>query len=578
MAYQPLARKYRPQTFEDLTGQAHVTTTLARAIEMKRIGQAYLFSGQRGVGKTSAARILAKCLNCAAGPAATPCQRCPSCVGIAQGSSLDVIEIDGASNRGIDEVRSLRETVKFAPTQGRYRIYILDEVRMLTTEAFNALLKTLEEPPEHVKFIFATTAPQKVPATILSRCQRFDFRRLEAKTAVGVLERICQAEKIAAEPSALYAIARASEGSLRDAEVVLDQLASYCAGTIKEEDVSQLLGAVEQDGLLAWTQAIIDRDVPAALRFLNENIERGRDVIQLLLGLLAHLRHLLIVRATTGASGREACLGELIDLPAEQLPRLEEQAAQVSTEELLVMVQLLTGAYDLARRSPFAQAVVEFALIRLAHRESWTSLDQILKRLEALDREAGSAGRAEPIPPPPSAKPVAASSPSAPRAATRSEASIHPAASAQPCAEATQAVAAAPEEAATDAGALLGHVTQRWDEIIEQIGKRKISLAAYLMEARPLAVDKRVVQVGLPAFALHQEVLGQPEHFRVVEEVLREMLGRPMSVVYTTMPQTSGAEPPSAEDSRGEGVMPPIVEEIVNLFNAKLIDRPRSSA
>ncbi len=221
MSYLPLARKYRPQTFDELIGQPHVTETLMRALKTKRLGQAYLFAGQRGVGKTSAARILAKSLNCEQGPTPTPCNRCANCTQITEGRSLDVLEIDGASNRGIDEIRALRDTVGFAPTTGAFRVYIIDEVHMLTLEAFNALLKTLEEPPAHVRFIFATTAPGKVPATILSRCQRFDFRRLEVPTLVAALTTVATKERLSIEEPALYAVARSAEGSLRDAEVIL---------------------------------------------------------------------------------------------------------------------------------------------------------------------------------------------------------------------------------------------------------------------------------------------------------------------------------------------------------------------
>src|SRR3989338_4357199 len=301
MSYLPLARKYRPQTFEDLHGQPHVTQTLTRALAGQKVAQAYLFTGQRGVGKTSAARIFAKCLNCEQGPTPAPCNACPNCAQIPQGNSLDVIEIDGASNRGIDEIRSLRESVPFAPASGHYRIYIIDEVHMLTTEAFNALLKTLEEPPAHVKFIFATTAVNKVPATILSRCQRFDFRRIEPGAIVKVLQGVAKSEKIPVEEPALFAIARAADGSLRDAEVVLEQLASFVQGPIREADVTSLLGAVESDALLAWTQAIIERDAPKTLAVLAAQAQQGKEMMQLLLGLLRHVRNLAILRGTVGA-------------------------------------------------------------------------------------------------------------------------------------------------------------------------------------------------------------------------------------------------------------------------------------
>src|SRR3989338_3133236 len=340
----PLARKYRPQTFDELVGQPHVTTTLTRALQSKRVAQAYLFSGMRGVGKTSAARILAKCLNCAKGPTDKPCGECSSCVSITQGNSLDVMEIDGASNRGIDEIRTIREGVAFSPTSGSFRIYIIDEVHMLTAEAFNALLKTLEEPPAHVKFIFATTAPNKVPPTVLSRCQRFDFRRLDAGTIVNTLKEIASSERISIDGAAMYAIARAAGGSLRDAEVVLEQLSSFVSGEIKETDVSELLGAIESDALFDLSQAILDKDGTKSLSIIQRQLEQGKDSLQLLGGLMRHMRNLLIVSSVKDNS-REVLIARLIDEPADRLKLFEEQAKRSPSQELLLFVQLLSGAY-----------------------------------------------------------------------------------------------------------------------------------------------------------------------------------------------------------------------------------------
>ena len=585
MNYQPLARKYRPQDFEELVGQPHVTTTLVRAIETKRIGQAYLFAGQRGVGKTSAARILAKCLNCSKGPTAKPCQSCPSCIQITQGSSLDVIEIDGASNRGIDEIRSLRETVKFAPTQGPYRLYIIDEVHQITHDGFNALLKTLEEPPAHVKFIFATTAPHKVPPTILSRCQRFDFRRLDGKTIVSVLQQIAEAERIAMTEGALYTIARASEGSLRDAEVVLEQLVSFCAGTITEQEVNRLLGAIEQDTLLAWTQALLGRDANTALQLLSQQLDQGKDVTQLLIGLLMHLRNLLILRTTAdlpasrssaqaGARSRPDLLEQLLDVPAEQLMRLDEQAKRASPEELLVMGQLLAGAYELARRSPFAQAILEFALIKLATRESWASLEQVIQRLDRLARGSPTSG---PVTPP-------------------SDLPVMPAESQAP-AMTSAAQADPPEPVASDVvGTVsLEEVSVKWPKVLERLGRQKMSLAAYLTDARPLGVVGNQIQLGLPAFTLHQEVLNLAENLRLVEWTFGEVFAKPLSVRYlpaataaqagTTLPEplASPATPgvvhhvPSAVAPESPAhPVPPIVQDIVKLFDATIVEQPPS--
>jgi DNA polymerase-3 subunit gamma/tau len=401
MTYVPLARKYRPTTFDELLGQPHVATTLKRALEQGRIAQAYLFTGQRGVGKTSAARILAKCLNCQRGPTGTPCNQCAGCSQIAQGHHLDVIEIDGASNRGIDEIRGLRETVPFAPTSGAFRVYIIDEVHMLTPEAFNALLKTLEEPPPHVKFIFATTAAHKVPATVVSRCQRFDFRRLEIVALVDALRRVAAAERIPVSEAALFAVARAAEGSLRDAEVVLEQMASFTTGTVEEADVTALLGTVESDTLWRWAQAVLDCDTATTLALLMEQLEQGKEAVQLVAGLLRHLRNLLIVSATQRAADREALVRRLVDEPSERMSRLEQQAAGTSAQELLCCLQIVGTVYEVARRSPMGQTLVELALVKLCAREQWQSLEEISQRLDQL-----SAGGRGPAPPAASASPM----------------------------------------------------------------------------------------------------------------------------------------------------------------------------
>ena len=276
MSYIVLARKYRPQKFDELIGQEHITHLLKEAVSTKRLGSAYLFSGPRGVGKTSCARILAKSLNCKNGPTLSPCGTCPACIEIAEGRSFDVIEIDGASNRGIDEIRTLRENVKFAPSYGHFKIYIVDEVHMLTTEAFNALLKTLEEPPEHVKFIFATTAPSKVPATIISRCQRFDFRRIAIELTKKPLGTVCAKEKIKADDDALFAISKAASGSLRDALSILDQLGAMKERDIKMSDVTSMLGLVELELIFKLVDALADKTAAGRSARSTKSSKKGK--------------------------------------------------------------------------------------------------------------------------------------------------------------------------------------------------------------------------------------------------------------------------------------------------------------
>ena len=558
MSYLPFARKYRPQTFEELIGQPHVTTTLTRAFKSKRIAQAYLFAGQRGVGKTSAARILAKCLNCERGPTAQPCNTCASCTQITQGRSLDVIEIDGASNRGIDEIRNLRETMPFAPATGSFRVYIIDEVHMLTTEAFNALLKTLEEPPAHVKFVFATTAVSKVPATVLSRCQRFDFRRLEAATIVEALTQVAKAERLTIDEPARYAIARAADGSLRDAEVVLEQLASFVEGRIGEADVTELLGAVETDALFAWTQAILERDPTQALHHLRRQLDQGRDPAQLLTSLLQHVRNLLVIRSIRPDGAADEALSRLIDEPAERITRLKEQAGRTTAPELLVFLQILTGAYELIRRGPLAQTVLELVIVKLATREQWQSLEEISRRLEQLHTESPlPAGAA-----PPAARPAAVNPGHAPSSAAPSP---------------------APQPAALSTGAATVSLEQCvaiWPTLLERLATQKISLAAYLADSRPIQFEGRLVTIGLPGSALHQEVLADVDNHRFIDRLLSEVCQATLTVQYATLP-TAEAVPGGADEPRPDAThehAPGIVQDIVKLFNATVIDKPRPTS
>src|SRR5258706_11928999 len=300
MSYQVIARKYRPQRFSDVVGQEHVSQTLTNAIEQKRIAHAYLFCGPSGTGKTTLARIFAKCLNATGGPKVDFDEADPRCVEIAEGRSLDVMEIDGASNNGVEQVRDLRETCKYAPASSKFKIYIIDEVHMLSTAAFNALLKTLEEPPAHVKFMFATTEPEKVLPTILSRCQRFDLRRIPASLIMEHLKFIAKQENVQIDEAALHAIARGADGGMRDAECALDQLISFCGEKIVEEDVLSMFGLTAQSQILALSGAVLKGDSETVLRELNDLSKHGKDLGRLLADVLSHFRNLLVYQVSKG--------------------------------------------------------------------------------------------------------------------------------------------------------------------------------------------------------------------------------------------------------------------------------------
>jgi len=371
VSYRVFARKYRPQRFEEVVGQEHITRTLQNAITGHRLAQAYLFVGPRGVGKTSTARILAKALNCQSskdGPTDNPCGICDACVEIAEGRSLDVMEIDGASNNSVESIRTLRENAAYAPARGPYKVYLIDEVHMLTTAAFNALLKTLEEPPEHVKFLFATTEAQKVPATILSRCQRFDLRRLTPELIAGHLLFIAKSEEIALDPAAADAIARGADGALRDAESMLDQVVAFCGTTINAADVHQVFGFTSRETILQLGQALLDRDTTTALALVKVQSEAGKDLSRLLSELVGLLRDILISKVH----------------PPETATSESELGQSIAREKLLLLLDHFGEAEGRLRWTSDKKLQLDVALIKGVHLLEETSLNDVLEVLTAL--------------------------------------------------------------------------------------------------------------------------------------------------------------------------------------------------
>ena len=385
MSYQVIARKYRPQRFAEVVGQEHVTQTLANAIGQKRIAHAYLFCGPRGTGKTTIARIFAKCLNCTGGPKIDFDEKDSRCVEITEGRSLDVLEIDGASNNGVEQVRELRETCKYAPANSQFKIYIIDEVHMLSTAAFNALLKTLEEPPAHVKFMFATTDPEKVLPTILSRCQRFDLRRIPSALITKHLAQIAKQEKVKIDEAALYAIARGADGGMRDAESTLDQLISFCGDKIEEPDVLSMFGLAAESQILKLSKAVLAGEIQTALTELNELAQSGKDLGRLLSDLLNHFRNLLIYQVSRGDLN-------LLEVSEAEVAALKEQAALANTDAFTRILEVFADAELRLRDAASKKIMVEVALLRAIEVRNALPIDAVLKQLNQLRGGQSGAG------------------------------------------------------------------------------------------------------------------------------------------------------------------------------------------
>ena len=470
-AYLVLARKWRPQQFEDVVGQEHITRTLQNALASGRIGHAFLFIGSRGIGKTTTARILAKALNCdsSEGPTPHPCGTCGNCQTIAAGTSIDVMEIDGASNNSVEDVRQIRENVRLVPARSRFKIYVIDEVHQLSTSAFNALLKTLEEPPEHAVFVLATTETHKVPATIVSRCQRYDFRRIGLDGIKALLRRILDAEGVACGEEALLAIARAADGSLRDAESILEQMISYCDKEITFDDVFDVLGLVDWALLRTLCDAILDKDVAKQLGIVEDIVASGKDLSQFVQDVLRYLRNLLVCKTADGTA--------LLALPQDEIAAMQAQAGRFTLTGLIRMVEQfaeLSKGFD----SQLAQRIaLESLLIRISRVSVEMSVDAVIEKLVQL----GAGG-------------VAAVGVPGKAAATKSAAPPEPPAVQEPCDTAPEAgpveeptMAVAEEKSAVTMDSLPAH----WESIAKEAAHHSLNLGVALGQARPAAIEGR---------------------------------------------------------------------------------------
>lgn len=541
MAYVALYRRWRPESFADLVGQEHISRTLSRAVTSGQTSHAYLFTGPRGTGKTSTAKILARALNCAEGPTLTPCGVCDSCRSISDGSSMDVFEIDAASNRGIDEIRDLRESVKFAPTEGHYKIYIIDEVHMLTTEAFNALLKTLEEPPERVIFILATTEPHKVPATIQSRCQRYDFHRITVTEIRDRLIYVCKESDIAAEEDALGIIAAQADGGMRDALSILDQCMALAEGTLTAERVQEALGLVGRAWIRRMAGEIAARDAAALIAQLSELLQSGRELKQVLAELAQYFRRLMIAGVGGAVSAAELCAGD-----AEEL-RMD--AAQFTQEEIMSILRRLNETMQELRTSPQPRIAVETLLIGLCHTEGAAPSGEStapptggadaarIARLEAQVEELAARLAAGGTPVSASASATASAAPSSrPRAAKADGAAAKPAPK--------KAASSAAKEAADGAPRQLD--MKIWQSFQTRLKERN-RLAASLLSGAAYEGMTETHFFIRPSSDMARDYI-KKRHRAVFDEVMTELAGRPLAVVCTGGEEEELPPPPPPKE------------------------------
>jgi DNA polymerase III subunit gamma/tau len=540
VSYEVFARKYRPQTFDDLVGQTHVSRTLKNAVAQNRLAHAYLFVGPRGIGKTSTARILAKALNCVNGPTVTPCGVCDNCREIAAGNSLDVIEIDGASNNSVEDVRQLRDNVRYAPAKGRYKIYLIDEVHMLSPAAFNALLKTLEEPPAHVKFIFATTEPQKVLPTILSRCQRFDLHRIPANLIAQHLQFIAGKEKITLEPAAAHAIARGAEGGLRDAESMLDQLVAFCGETIAEADVLNVFGFTSEQTVVDLTGHVLRSETAGALELLYQQCESGKDMMRLMSDLIGYLRDLLVFKAKPDA------LSEDVDLDLQK--SLAAHAELIATDRLLELIDQFAAAEGRMKWAPNKKLHFEVALIRAIQSLNQATLDEVIENLSALRGGKMATAKEVAIPA------TGVSDPGYNRSARVAEQS--------------------PQYNAPES-ALDVDPARVWEQLSGKIPTQKAFLRNSAAAAHVLGTEGRNFLIGFaPDQRSMMDILGTQTNRKFLESLLHEITGKDWTMklsVREELPSKQSSPSQTGKSSRAHDFKDdPLIQEAIEMFKAEI--------
>ncbi len=548
MSYQVTARKWRPMVFEDVIGQAHVTNTLKNALATNRLAHAFIFCGGRGCGKTTTARILAKAINCLHPKDSNPCNECEVCGEITNGRSMDVVEIDGASNRGVDEIRNLRESVRYAPARGKYKVYIIDEVHMLTKEAFNALLKTLEEPPPHVLFIFATTEVHKVPSTILSRCQRYDFRRITIEDIISRLRFIAGEEKIAIDDDSLMIIAKKGDGSMRDSQSIFDQVVSYCGTTITAPQIMTLLNVVDQEFFFKVSDCIKTHDAQTGLLLVEEIVRNGFDIKEFLAGLAEHFRNLLIARTTQST--------RLIEAPEVYRVRYADAASLFDEQDILRLIKLTTDLESSIRYSSQPRFKLEVGIIQMTKLEQSVKIDVLLRQLDEMGKKLNSGDHStskplsmnvsDPSPvqrPRPAVQVAEESSTDYVVTPIKKISDIPKISLVSPQADTSMPIPTAlttGEQELSSAHDLLERVKQEWGRIVDDARKKKISVGTILGESTPINITHETLQIAC-VDDFHFSSLKRNQMF--LTDTVNALLGTKLRIEPILQPTAVAAKP-----------------------------------